>query len=106
MSDTVALAGERTGQVERPDLSGVEWSQALAVFKALLFSPFVGFVAFGVLLLVMKMLVRRPELYEAPAGSRPPPPWIRALPILTCTGELRRLLALICLDFPSRRHMC
>ncbi|MBV9250127.1 MAG: inorganic phosphate transporter, partial [Acetobacteraceae bacterium] len=64
-------------------VSGVEWSQALAVFRALLFSPFVGFVGSGLLLLLMKVLVRKPALYEAPAGSRPPPLWIRALLILT-----------------------
>ncbi|TIX49927.1 MAG: inorganic phosphate transporter, partial [Mesorhizobium sp.] len=31
-------------------------------------------------------LVRNPALYEAPKGNTPPPWWIRALLIFTCTG--------------------
>jgi inorganic phosphate transporter, PiT family len=66
--------------------SGVDWSQAMGVFRALLFSPLVGFGCAALLLLVMKMLVRRKALYEAPDTSHPPPLWIRSLLVLTCTG--------------------
>ena len=66
--------------------SGVDWSQALSVFQALLFSPLMGFVFSGALLLVMKFLVRAPKLYEEPKSHQPPPWWIRGLLILTCTG--------------------
>ena len=66
--------------------SGVQWSQAVTVLEALLFSPFVGFVFSAVLLLVMKAVIRNRTLYEAPDGRRPPPAWIRGLLILTCTG--------------------
>src|SRR5215510_2123846 len=66
--------------------SGVDWTQAMGVFRALLFSPLIGFVAAAMLLLVMKMLVRQKKLYEAPDTTRPPPLWIRGLLILTCTG--------------------
>ena len=66
--------------------SGVDWNQALGVFKALLFSPIIGFVcAFG-LLLLMKAVVKSRHLYEAPEGTKAPPGWIRGLLILTCTG--------------------
>ena len=66
--------------------SGVDWNQALGVFKALLFSPIIGFVcAFG-LLLLMKVVIKSKQLYEAPEGNQPPPGWIRGLLILTCTG--------------------
>ncbi len=51
--------------------SGVDWTQAMGVFRALLFSPLVGFVAAAVLLLVMKLLVRRKGLYEPPDTSHP-----------------------------------
>ena len=34
--------------------SGVDWSQATGVFKALLFSPVVGFVGSALMLLAMK----------------------------------------------------
>ncbi|CAB3798594.1 Low-affinity inorganic phosphate transporter 1 [Paraburkholderia caffeinitolerans] len=66
--------------------SGVDWSQAIGVGKSLLFSPVVGFLASALLLLVLKALVRVPELYAEPKSSEPPPFWIRALLILTCTG--------------------
>ena len=66
--------------------SGVDWGQATAVGKALLFSPIVGFVASALLLLAMKALIRRPELYRAPETDKPPTWWIRGLLIFTCTG--------------------
>jgi len=37
-------------------------------------------------LLAAKALLRRAELFTAPAGQKPPPPWIRGLLVLTCTG--------------------
>jgi PiT family inorganic phosphate transporter len=33
----------------------------------------------------MKAILRVPALFTAPAGNSPPP-WIRALLVLTCTG--------------------
>jgi inorganic phosphate transporter, PiT family len=66
--------------------SGVDWSQAAKVFQALLFSPVVGFVASGLLLLIFKFLIRAPQLYEEPKAHAPPPMWIRGLLILTCGG--------------------
>ena len=66
--------------------SGVDWSQAMGVFRALLFSPVVGFVLSAVLLVVLKAVIRNKTLYSAPATDKPPPLWIRGLLILTCTG--------------------
>src|SRR5476651_2470608 len=66
--------------------SGVDWNQALAVGKSLLFSPLVGFLLAGLLLYVMKLVVRVPALYKEPKKNTPPPLWIRCLLILTCTG--------------------
>ncbi|WP_322057112.1 inorganic phosphate transporter [Paraburkholderia sp. J63] len=66
--------------------SGVDWTQALGVGKALLFSPVVGFVLSALLLLALKFCVRAPRLYREPEAHEPPPLWIRALLILTCTG--------------------
>jgi PiT family inorganic phosphate transporter len=66
--------------------SGVDWSQAASVFSALFWSPLMGFVFSAALLLVMKMFIRVPKLYEAPKSQQPPPLWIRSLLILTCTG--------------------
>jgi PiT family inorganic phosphate transporter len=66
--------------------SGVDWTQATGVFRALLFSPVVGFVCSALLLLVLRVLLPRKELYVAPNTSRPPPAWIRGVLVLTCTG--------------------
>ena len=64
--------------------SGVDWSQAMGVFRALLFSPVVGFIFAALMLLVMKLVIRNKALYAAPTSDRPPPAWIRGLLILTC----------------------
>jgi len=56
----------------RDGTSGADCSQATAVGRALLFSPVVGFILSAILLLVMKVLVRQPELYRAPETDKPP----------------------------------
>lgn len=66
--------------------SGVDWSQATNIGLSLLISPLIGFGLSAVLLLVMKVLVRNKALYAEPKGSQPPPLWIRAILIFTCTG--------------------
>jgi inorganic phosphate transporter, PiT family len=65
--------------------AGVDWDQVAKVGEALLFSPLFGFVLAAILLLVMKSVIRAPELYTAPTTNKPPSPWIRGLLILTCT---------------------
>ena len=66
--------------------SGVDWSQVTNIGNALLLSPVFGFVFAALLLLVMKFLVRAPQLYTAPTTNAPPPLWIRGLLVFTCTG--------------------
>ncbi|UVL59558.1 inorganic phosphate transporter [Pseudomonas sp. B21-032] len=70
----------------RDGTSGVDWAQASKVGYSLLLSPLVGFTCAALLLLALRMLVKRRELYQAPVGNTPPPWWIRGLLILTCTG--------------------
>jgi PiT family inorganic phosphate transporter len=70
----------------RTGTSGVDWAQAVNIGKSLLFSPLVGFVCAFLLLWLMKAVIKNRELYEAPEGTEPPPFWIRALLLLTCTG--------------------
>jgi PiT family inorganic phosphate transporter len=67
-------------------VSGVDWSQAAGVFKALLFSPVVGFIGSALLLLAMKALIKTKTLYTPPDAKKAPPLWIRALLIFTCTS--------------------
>jgi PiT family inorganic phosphate transporter len=66
--------------------SGVDWGQAQNVFTALLFSPLMGFALAAIALLLLKLLVRSPTLYQEPKTDAPPPWWIRGLLVLTCTG--------------------
>ncbi len=70
----------------RDGTTGVDWSKAVEIGYSLLFSPVVGFIAAALLLLTMKLLVRKPELYQEPKGQNPPPWWIRGLLVVTCTG--------------------
>ncbi len=65
--------------------AGVDWDQVVKIGYALLLSPIFGFVLSALLLLIMKFLVRKPELYTAPTSDKPPPLWIRGLLTLTCT---------------------
>lgn len=66
--------------------SGVDMAQVIKVAKALIFSPLIGFVAAALLLLLFKLLIKKPELYQPPVGETPPPLWIRSMLIITCTG--------------------
>jgi len=66
--------------------SGVDWGQAANIGKSLLLSPLVGFIGAALLLMACKALIPNKALYEAPKGNEPPPFYIRALLVLTCTG--------------------
>jgi phosphate/sulfate permease len=65
---------------------GINWHKAAEVGMALVLSPVVGFGLAALLLVLAKRLIPARELYEPPHGDRPPPWWIRALLIGTCTG--------------------
>src|SRR5580700_4071492 len=71
----------------RSGTSGVDWSQAAGIAKALLLSPLFGFVlAAGLLFILKTVLVKAtPALFAEPKGDQPPPTWIRGILILTCT---------------------
>jgi PiT family inorganic phosphate transporter len=67
-------------------MGGINWEQATKVGMALLLSPIVGFIGAAVLLLLMKALIPRKDLFQAPPDKETPPPlWIRCLLVLTCT---------------------
>ncbi len=70
----------------RDGTSGVDWAQATKVGYSLLLSPLIGFAVSALLLLLLKALVKKPELYAEPKGNQPPPWWIRGILVLTCTG--------------------
>lgn len=71
----------------RTATAGIDWAQVQKVGLSLLISPLIGFVfAALLLLLAKKFLMKRPELFQAPKDGLPPPLWVRALLIFTCTG--------------------
>jgi PiT family inorganic phosphate transporter len=65
--------------------SGVEWGKAKEIGLSLLVSPIMGFVLAGLLLLVLKQVIKSPALFREPEGMAPPPPVIRGLLVVTCT---------------------
>lgn len=65
---------------------GVNWAKAQEVFASLLLSPLVGFGCAALLLLTAKVLIKNRDLYEAPKKDTPPPFWVRAILVFTCTG--------------------
>ena len=79
LANSVMSAGHTFGD-------GVNWGKVQDTLVALLVSPVVGFVFSGALLLIVKKLVKRPELFSEPVKGQPPSPWVRALLVLTCTG--------------------
>src|SRR5262249_51339075 len=71
----------------RDGTSGVDWTQAGNVGKALLLSPLFGF-ALAALLLFIPKVIRQPAplaLFREPVNNQPPPLWIRSILVLTCT---------------------
>ena len=70
----------------RDGTSGVDWSKAVEIGYALLLSPLVGFICAAGLLILMKLVIRKPELYSEPKGKTAPPLWIRGLLIFTSAG--------------------
>jgi inorganic phosphate transporter, PiT family len=71
----------------RDGTSGVDWTQAAGIGKALLLSPLFGFMLAAALLYVLKLVLSSltPALFGEPVGNQPPPWWIRGILILTCT---------------------
>ncbi|WP_266362408.1 inorganic phosphate transporter [Tellurirhabdus rosea] len=66
--------------------SAVNWTKAAETGQALLFSPLFGFSMAVVLMYVLKKTVKNDALFKEPKKNTPPPTWIRAVLIATCTG--------------------
>ena len=66
--------------------AGINWSKAAEVGLSLLISPLVGFCGAAALLFVLLRVFKGHGLDRAPRGEEPPPPWVRATLIATCTG--------------------
>jgi inorganic phosphate transporter, PiT family len=79
LANSMLAGGHKFGE-------GVNWAKAQEIGLSLLVSPVVGFCCAALLLLLMKALIKREDLYRAPEKDKAPPLWIRSLLILTCTG--------------------
>lgn len=66
--------------------AGVNWSKAIEVGLSLFISPIMGFVCAAMMLRLFLIVFPMDTLYEEPRADRPPPAWIRAILLVTCTG--------------------
>lgn len=66
--------------------SYVNWSKAGDIGMSLLLSPLVGFSLAILLMYILRQLVRKKSIFKEPNTSMPPPFWIRAILVLTCTS--------------------
>ncbi len=73
------IAGQGFGE-------GVNWGKVEEIVVALVTSPLIGFFGAAALLLLARMVITKPAIYQAPKGKAPPPWGIRWVLLLTCTG--------------------
>lgn len=70
--------------------AAVDWGQATKIGSSLLISPLFGFSMTIILMFVIRRVTRRTSygdmLFKEPKKNAPPPMWIRAILILTCTS--------------------
>jgi len=67
-------------------IQGVNWGKAAEVGLSLLLSPMIGLSLAAILLWILRVSVKNKKIFEAPDGDTPPPNWIRAILIFTCSG--------------------
>jgi phosphate/sulfate permease len=69
--------------------SSVDWTQAKKIGSSLLISPLFGFSVTIVLMYIIRTLTKKTSqgdtLFKEPKKNQPPPIWIRAILIVTCT---------------------
>jgi PiT family inorganic phosphate transporter len=75
-----------------PESTGVavDWSQASKIGLSLLVSPAFGFTLTIIVMFILRVVTKGREnsedLFKEPKKNAPPPPWIRGILLLTCTG--------------------
>lgn len=68
--------------------SGVNWSKAKELFMSLLTSPVFGFALAIIIMFILRRALSKPlreVIFSEPKKNQPPPMWIRAILIATCT---------------------
>ena len=66
-------------------LSTVNWDKAIEIGYGLLISPLFGFAVAIVFMYILKKSIENKEIFKEPKKDTPPPTWIRAILITTCT---------------------
>jgi phosphate/sulfate permease len=66
-------------------MSTVNWDKAVEIGQALLFSPLFGFAVAIVLMYILKKSISNKDIFKEPKKDTPPPLWVRAILITTCT---------------------
>ncbi len=64
----------------------VNWSKAGEIGLSLLVSPLFGFSVTILLMYILRRTVENKDIFKEPPKKQPPPLWIRAILIFTCTG--------------------
>lgn len=67
-------------------ISYVNWNKAGDIGLSLLFSPLLGFSLAIMLMYILRQVVRNKVIFKEPDTTQPPPFWIRAVLLVTCTG--------------------
>ncbi len=63
----------------------VNWGKASEIGSALLISPLFGFSLAIILMYMLRVFVKNKRIFREPDPKKPPPFWIRATLVLTCT---------------------
>jgi phosphate/sulfate permease len=70
--------------------TAINWTKAKEIGLSLLLSPLVGFSLVIILMYLLRSATKKTpygdSLFKEPKKNTPPPPWIRGILILTCTG--------------------
>ncbi len=68
--------------------STVDWAEAIKIAESLLFSPLFGFSMAVLLMFILRSVMQsesRKSIFKPPVDDNPPPLWIRAILVTTCT---------------------
>jgi phosphate/sulfate permease len=71
---------------DEPSLKYVNWSKAGDIGLSLVLSPLAGFSLAIFLMYILKQIIKNKAIFKEPDTNSPPPFWIRAILLITCTG--------------------
>jgi PiT family inorganic phosphate transporter len=66
-------------------ISAINWDKAIEIGQALLLSPIFGFALAIILMYILKKSIQNKDIFKEPKKNTPPPMWIRAILVTTCT---------------------